>query len=46
MLSRDGKIVWILDRADVERLADDSEIWRGSWTMVDEPDPGEEPRPR
>ena len=35
MISRDSRIVWILDRADVERLPDKSEIWRGSWTVVD-----------
>jgi PAS domain-containing protein len=46
MISRDSKIVWILDRADVERLADNSEIWRGSWTVVPEPEPGEQPDPR
>ncbi len=46
MISRDSRIVWILDRADVERLADNSEIWRGSWTVVPEPEPGEQPDPR
>ena len=46
MITRDSRIVWILDRADVERLAGNSEVWRGSWTVVDEPDPAEEPRPR
>ena len=42
--SPDSTIVWILDRADVERLADNSEIWRGSWTVVDRP--GQQARPR
>jgi hypothetical protein len=46
MISRDSTIVWILDRADVERLADNSEIWRGSWTVVSEPEPGEHADPR
>jgi PAS domain-containing protein len=46
MISRDSTIVWILDRADVERLADNSEIWRGSWTVVEEPDPADQTRPR
>ena len=46
MISRDSKIVWILDRADVERLPDNSEVWRGSWTVVTEPEAGEQPDPR
>ena len=46
MISRDSRIVWILDRADVERLSDNSEVWRGTWTVVPEPEPGEQPLPR
>jgi hypothetical protein len=46
MISRDSRIVWIVDRADVERLPDNSEIWRGSWTVVSEPEPSEQPDPR
>ena len=45
MISRDSRIVWIRDRADVERRPDNSEVWRGSWTVVPEPDPGERPDP-
>ena len=37
MISRDSRIVWIRDRADVERLPDNSEVWRGSWTVIPEP---------
>lgn len=37
MISRDSRIVWIRDRADVERLSDNSEVWRGSWTVISEP---------
>ena len=40
MISRDSRIVWVRDRAEVERLPDKSEVWRGSWTVVPEPDAG------
>jgi PAS domain-containing protein len=43
MISRDSRIVWIRDSADVERLPDKSEVWRGSWTVVPEPDAGDKP---
>jgi len=39
MITRDSHIVWIRDTADVERLPDGAEIWRGSWTVIPEPDP-------
>lgn len=45
MISRDSRIVWVRDRADVERLPDNSEVWRGSWTVIPEPDRGEQPDP-
>jgi hypothetical protein len=37
MISRDSHIVWVRDHAEVERLPDGSEVWRGSWTVVTEP---------
>ena len=37
MITRDSRIVWVRDRAEVERLPDGSEVWRGSWTVVPEP---------
>jgi PAS domain-containing protein len=37
MITRDSRIVWIRDQAEVERRPDGSEIWRGSWTVVPEP---------
>ena len=37
MITRDSRIVWVRDQAEVERRADGSEIWRGSWTVVSEP---------
>ncbi len=37
MISRDSRIVWIRDRADVERLPNNGEVWRGSWTVIAEP---------
>ena len=46
MISRDSRIVWVVDRADVERRPDSSEVWRGTWTVVPEPEPGEPPDPR
>jgi hypothetical protein len=45
MISRDSRIVWIRDRANVERLPDKSEVWRGTWTVVDEPARTEQPDP-
>jgi hypothetical protein len=45
MISRDSQIVWIRDRAEVERLPDNTEVWRGSWTVIPEPDPIEQPEP-
>lgn len=45
MISRDSRIVWIRDTADVERLPDNSEVWRGSWTVIPEPGPGEQHDP-
>jgi hypothetical protein len=45
MISRDSRIVWIRDRANVERLPDKSEVWRGSWTVVSEPEQHDEPDP-
>jgi hypothetical protein len=45
MISRDSRIVWIRDRADVERLPDNSEVWRGSWTVIAEPELGERSQP-
>lgn len=46
MISRDSQIVWIRDIADVERLPDNSEVWRGSWTVIAEPDASERTGPR
>ena len=43
MISRDSRIVWIQDVADVEVLDDGAEIWRGTWTVIPEPDPSDEP---
>lgn len=40
MVSRDSRILWIRDRAEVEVLPDRAEIWRGSWTVIPEPDAG------
>lgn len=40
MVRRDSRILWIRDRAEVERLPDGAEIWRGSWTVIHGPDPG------
>ena len=37
MITRDSRIIWVRDRAEVERLADGSEVWRGSWMVVPEP---------
>ena len=37
MITRDSRIVWIRDHAEVDRLSDGSEVWRGSWTVVPEP---------
>jgi PAS domain-containing protein len=37
MVTRDSRIVWIRDTAEVDRLADGAEIWRGSWTVIPEP---------
>ena len=37
MITRDSRIVWVRDRAEVEQRADGSETWRGSWTVVPEP---------
>ena len=37
MITRDSRIVWVRDHAEVERLPDGSEVWRGSWTVVPEP---------
>jgi hypothetical protein len=45
MISRDSRIVWIRDEAEVERLPDKSEVWRGSWTVVPEPEPSDDPAP-
>jgi hypothetical protein len=42
MISRDSRIVWIHDRAEVERLPDKTEVWRGSWTVIPEPDASEQ----
>jgi PAS domain-containing protein len=45
MISRNSRIIWIRDRADVERLPDKSEVWRGSWTVLPEPDLSERSHP-
>ena len=37
MTTRDSRILWIRDRAEVEVLQDGAEIWRGSWTVIPEP---------
>jgi hypothetical protein len=37
MITRDSRIVWVHDDAEVERLPDGSEVWHGSWTVVSEP---------
>lgn len=42
MISRDSRIVWVRDRAEVEQLPDNSEVWRGSWTVIQEPGPSEQ----
>jgi PAS domain-containing protein len=39
MVTRDSRIVWIRDTAEVEVQQDHAEIWRGSWAVVPEPDP-------
>lgn len=39
MVTRDSRIVWIRDTAEVERLQDGTEIWRGSWAVIPEPEP-------
>jgi PAS domain-containing protein len=43
MVTRDSRIVWIHDVAEVEVLEDGAEIWRGTWTVVPEPEPSDEP---
>ncbi len=43
MVTRDSRILWIRDTAEVEVLEDGAEIWRGTWTVIPEPDPSEEP---
>ena len=37
MVTRDSRIVWIRDTAEVEILEDGAEIWRGTWTIIPEP---------
>jgi hypothetical protein len=37
MITRDSRIVWVHDHAEVERLRDGSEVWHGSWTVMSEP---------
>jgi two-component system, sensor histidine kinase and response regulator len=43
MVTRDSRIVWIHDVAEVEVLEDGAEIWRGTWTVIPEPEPSDEP---
>ena len=38
MVTRDSRLIWIHDTAEVER--DDTEmgeLWRGTWTVIEEP---------
>jgi PAS domain-containing protein len=43
MVTRDSRILLIHDTAEVEVLEDGAEIWRGSWTVIPEPEPGAGP---
>jgi hypothetical protein len=43
VVTRDSRILWIRDISEVEVLEDGAEIWRGTWTVIPEPDPSDEP---
>lgn len=38
MVTRDSRLIWIRDTAQVERgVTEEGELWRGTWTVIEEP---------